>query len=151
MNKEKKEEAIALAICRAQIASNGGKSSRILSKKAPEGCPQRNWNIARNDFIAGYDHKDEQIQKAINLILSAHSDTEFNFHVTESGITRSLIYFWFRYEGRRYQISFHSYSDMFDKYITDRSEKYGTRWDEKSSQKTAELLGSLIDFPVPDK
>lgn len=92
----------------------------------------------------GYDAKDTEIMKAIKTI--THSkNSGFRFYVKEvDGFYKRafIVYFNFKLDGKRYQISFHSFNLKLGRYT---NEKFSTRWDKKSSRETAEVLADYLN------
>ena len=99
-----KNKAVAKAILMAQIASDAGKGLNILN--------HINGDFDEHIKELGYRAKDGFIKKAINIIRSG--GTDFNYYVDsgldQNGNASKIIYFDFKVNGRRQQISFHSFS-----------------------------------------
>jgi len=93
------EAMIALCIIRAQKSSDYGKGiNRIsLSKKLSRPCRM------------GYGFKEDDILEAIRLI--RRNKTQFNYWVEfapdQNGVNSILVYFDFKIDDKRYQVSFH--------------------------------------------
>lgn len=99
-----KSREIAKAIVFAQLASDGGKKIYDLIDEV-------NCKGAHRCFKMGYSTKDANILKAIDLINKTRSEeVRYSVIATEdqNGYDSSLIYFTFRLNGKRHQVSFHS-------------------------------------------
>lgn len=130
----KRNSAVALDIIKAQIASDAGKGYfSEYAEKYPSICKK------------GYAVKDFYILSACKKILKS-KESGFYFYVThcldQNGNKSFLIYFNFRINGKRKQISFHS----FDKELWKPFCKNNcvTRWDHDSSRLAAEELYKSI-------
>lgn len=137
MDKNKAVEAIAKCIVNAQICSDAGKyiydedlcySSlcKAMQKKAYKG-------------------KDTQIFKAISLI-NCNKGSGFYYFVTKDKqyIADYIVYFNFKINGKRKQISFHSYDKRLERFT---GKSCNTYWDRKSSrQAVIELAQLLLNF-----
>lgn len=95
------EARIALCIIRAQKSSDAGKGiDRIsLSKKLSRPC------------MIGYGFKEADIVEAIRLI--RRNKTQFNywaeFAPDQNGVNSIVVYFDFKIDDERYQVSFHNH------------------------------------------
>lgn len=127
-----KDMLVAKAILDAQIASDGGKGTTKTK------------HMNKYVWSKGYSLKDVNILKAINLIVS-QKNSQFRFKVVECEQFNSLlVYFEAKINGKRYQVSFHSYGfDMFKKYLK-HNEAVHISWDEKSSRKSAIFIAKNI-------
>ena len=121
---------IAKLIVNAQVASDGGKGIKDIRY------------ICESAYKAGYRRKDSCIWEACNLIASK-KNSGFSYYVTDGQITPYLVYFNFKIDGVRKQISFHSYDYRLERFhCTDRV--HGTRWDRGDSRRTAVELYELM-------
>ena len=132
-----KSREIARAILFAQLASDGGKGIYDLLNevdcKGAEKC-----------FRRGYCAKDSNILKAIDLINRQGSE-EVRYSVIhtgdQNGYESSLIYFAFRIDGVRFQVSFHSPADwgrpVYSRYYRNSCK---THWDKASSRESCYAL-----------
>lgn len=129
-----------LAICKylvlAQISSDAGKGIYDIADIIPIG------NVyAKKEYRA----KDALILKAIKLISSSNK-TGFHFsvkHCYEYSSNAFLVYFNFKLNGKRMQISFHSFSNRLERWISKQSQS--TRWDKKSSRNSAIALAEYLN------
>ena len=121
----RKEAIIAESILLAQVASDGGK---LL---------ERSRHINPYVWEQGYDLKDSYIKKAINLICSSKTSI-FRFKVVKSrGCADILVYFEAKVNGKKTQVSFHSFDKKgLGKFITGNDSMH-IAWDEKDSFKSA--------------
>lgn len=111
MTNKSVEARIALCIIRAQKSSDTGKGiNRIsLSKKNSRPC------------MLGYGFKETPILEAIRLI--RRNKTRFNYWVErkpdQNGILSILVYFDFKIDETRYQVSFHNHncSNELESYV----------------------------------
>ena len=119
----------------AQIASDAGKyiSGDLVSN---------NNGANRHAISHGYGDKDKFLKNALCSILR-DKNSGFVFHVSDGGSTPSLVYFNFKLNGERKQISFHSFDPWLEKFHTG---KCATRWDKGSSRDTARELMEYIGF-----
>lgn len=123
-------KAIANRLILAQIASDGGKGIEDLCELLGS---YKSYHIAEQ----GYKVKDIHILKAINFI-NVHHDRNFHYGVLRNtvGTPKYLVYFSFIIEGIKYQMSFHTYSDAFEKFVG----KNPMHWDKKDSREVAVKL-----------
>ena len=118
---EKKDKIIARNIILAQTASDGGKGIEDIKNLFPVS------NIA---YYKGYVAKDGYIKKAIQGI-QKNKNSIFRFYVKkDKNISNYIIYFNFKVDGERFQVSFHSFKD-WSKYERGNCQ---TRWDKKDSR-----------------
>ena len=112
----------------AQVASDGGKKIDDLVKEI-------SLSKAENAYKSGYGVKDAYIKNAVLEICRARCK-EIRFFVTEDSehIADYLIYFDIKVDGVRRQVSFHSFNDEWDRYISG-SMRSATHWDRKDSRK----------------
>lgn len=127
---------IALAIVSAQIASDAGKRIHILDIK--------------NKYAqyTGYDSKVHFQIRALEMIRTSKK-TKFNYYVVRSadqnGYDSILVYFDFKIDGKRRQVSFHnptSCSGKLRKYI---GSGRVTRWN-KDKNSSRDSCQELIDY-----
>ena len=113
-------EACARYLILTQVASDGGKyiDDIIDILPGPIGAYHR-----------GYKAKDEYLSKFLSLVTKVGPASGFHFYVTDGGITPHLVYIWFRLNGRKRQVSFHSYDNALLKYKAYHHGRYKTRWD----------------------
>jgi len=113
-------KAIAKNIILAQIASDGGKDIRTES----------NLKLSNLYSKKGYKAKDSRILKAIELI-NNNKNTGFYYHVKFDYYSRNLdsncyiVYFNYKINKQRQQISFHCFSDRIGRY---RNKNTSTKW-----------------------
>ena len=137
-----------LRVCKyillAQIASDGGKHRCLW--ELPTMIP-----IGEVYYTKGYNVKDSEILKAIKTINQSPKSTGFHFYVKEVDGFRSrafIIYFNFKLDGKRYQISFHSFNKKMQRYSNNR---FSTRWDKKSSRESAKALANYLNMANGEK
>ena len=118
-------------ICYAQIASDGGKNIETLKSFAPV------------VWRKGYTAKDREILRAISLINNGDG-YGVKYSVAKDYYSKSLNrqcyidYFTYLLDGKRKQISFHTFSNLENYVATDI---HIVRWDRKISRKNVwELL-----------
>lgn len=133
---------IAKYIILAQIASDGGKD---IYERELIGKWHRYWDDATvNEKVAdsGYEYKSEYIRKAI-LRINALGPAKcgFNYWATTNGHTH-IVYFSFKLDGERYQISFHDFSPFVKQVATkNKAVEHKMHWETKlPSRETAILL-----------
>ena len=134
-------EAVAKAIILAQVASDGGKGIRDIKRILP---------VSNLYYQMGYEVKDEQIWKAVHLILKAgraHKECGFRFYVEpcyDFMAPCSIVYFDFRVFGEKYQVSFHTFDPAFEKYAIKKEKGYYGRWDHASSRNAVRVLKQAV-------
>lgn len=125
------QKTIARNIILAQVASDGGKYIEDIMDIIPG---------AKYTWYQGYSLKDIHIEKAMKMIAANSGKTGYYYTVTrDKNINSYLIYFSFKLEGKRYQVSFHSFNN-WQKYL---SKTQPTYWDHKSSR---QAVISLADY-----
>jgi hypothetical protein len=119
------------SLCLAQIASDGGKGiDRLCDVKGTLA-------LSRMYNNKGYDAKDKMIRRAIKHINSCKSSgVYYSIKETQEFQNRAyIIYFNFRIDGVRHQVSFHSFGKWKE------TPKCTTRWIHKmDSRETIELI-----------
>lgn len=167
-------EAIARELILAQAASDGGKHIKDLLDLTPY-VPG-----LRKAYKKGYPAKEDHMRNAVAMIKTAHGRSGFSFYETKDPKIQyrtndmTLVYFNFKVDGIRYQISFHSpgpieihgikdmkeimnaeYRDCDRRNsgytapgIKDRKEfmnaRHKTHWDRKDSRYAARVLAEKI-------
>jgi len=100
-----------------------------------------------------YDHKDNHILNAVT-ILDNNRPFGINYYlvhdVDQNGYACSIIYFEIKMEdGKRLQISFHSFSDNLDKRMEGKKKRRKgriTKWDHKDSRRNCQYLVDYFGF-----
>ena len=131
---------VAKQICIAQICSDSGKGIYELTMKDEDTL-----STAERQ---GYLGKDIAIQRAISKINSLKEKSGFHFYVTrDKGMMNCpcLIYFSYYMNGKRYQVSFHSYNYGFKRYIM-KGTTHHQKWDRGSSRINCEKLIQQFQF-----
>lgn len=128
------DKYIAKQIVLAQLASDGGKRQDDVLSRVSSLLP-----IGEVYYKKGYDVKDRCIVKAIKAI-QRNPNTGFKYHVKVdrtlySGAHVFIVYFNFKLGGESYQISFHTFSNMW-RFV---SKKCVTRWKKKHSSKESAI------------
>ena len=138
-----RDKRIALDIIKAQVASDGGK--RIGTPYDEESM----WRTFYGVYYDGYSVKDHYIEGAIRKIQS-YKNSSFKFNVRramdQNGYPSYIVYFNYKLDGERKQISFHSPSrncSVYEKYCS-RCRNNMITWDHKSSQQNAIDLFEMI-------
>jgi hypothetical protein len=115
----------------AQVASDGGKDIDTL-------CSVKGaLKMSKMYYKKGYNVKDTCIRKAIkNINACKNSGVYYNIKRTyEYGNRCYIIYFNFRIDGVRHQVSFHSFGEW------EETPNCSTRWNHKlDSRETVELI-----------
>ena len=95
-------------------------------------------------ICCGISTKDGYIKKAVNLIRS--TKTNYRYWVEkapdQNGNMSFIIYFDFKLDGERYQISFHSFNKSWESYLSSGRK---TRWDKRIGG-SAYAAKMLIDY-----
>ena len=134
LNKE-----IARHIVLSQIASDGGKGIYEIS-------------IAHSGRIAekGYHVKDKHILTAIQLINKAKGQSPFTYYSEkkddQNGNPSKIIYFTLRKDGKRYQVSFHTFAGDEIKEMAEAKKGLKTHWDHKSSRMACQKIIELFNL-----
>lgn len=120
----------------AQVASDGGKGIVDLIDVMPSNfmpSAQKAWN-------AGYAVKDNLLEQAVQ-ITACHHDADIHFFVArdEEGVAKFIIYFDIRINGKRWQVSFHSFDERWTKWTKSTMSSRG-HWDHKKSRETCQML-----------
>lgn len=132
--KEKKK--IARDIVLAQVASDAGKN--IFHTELNQLEMPSIWE-AENE---GYANKDKYILRALDRI-SKNPNTGFKFSVKELGFDRYIVYFSFKINEKKYQVSFHSFERSLLRFAINSA---GTRWDKKSSRDACVALAHAYNL-----
>lgn len=131
------EKMIALELIKAQVASDAGKGIDRIN-----GHPC----LRRYKYLK-YGYKTIAIRRAIDLINSS-PDTIFRYWVTrdgdQNGYDSLISYFSFKYEKKRYQISFHTPLSQAESLMPFVGKGMEMRWDRKGSFYTAQVLCEMI-------
>lgn len=129
------EKRIARCLVMAQSASDGGKGIRDLYESL-KGTDCYYAVLEANK--QGYERKDDEILRALNLIASARNKSGFHFYVAKRAwdVTPYLVYFNFHIGKKRYQISFHTFLPL-EKWV---NTSHTTRWDHRDSREAARKL-----------
>lgn len=127
---------IARNIILAQIASDGGKGYRYFKGLVPKE------DVA---YLLGYDIKDDYILDAINMINRHGKSSGFSYYIGESDIDSwnesAIVYFNFKIDGKRYQVSFHTFGEeIISRRYEKKNDTHSTRWDKASSRRAAMKL-----------
>lgn len=130
----------------AQSASDGGKylrndgdgSSRALIKSDPHAC-KRAWG-------RGYAGKDAHVMCALRDIARRRGACGIHYYVTvdHEGIAKYLVYFTFKCEGERYQVSFHSFDGRLERFVKEGDKSHHTRWDHGCSRDACRVLAAHV-------
>lgn len=135
---------IAKHIILAQCASDGGKGISLIKDMLGD--------ESLYSYECGYGDKDHQIFSAMSLIARYHCK-EFRYSVTRTdtcyarGSWCFLVYFTFKLNGKRYQVSFHSFNSGLYHYYKHSQNVY---WDEKSSRRSCVLLANHYNMIASD-
>lgn len=158
----------AKRIVLAQIASDGGKyvhkvrwaekywiydnTEAYIQCKAEadalcrvlNSVPEKMKDAASKAHKAGYAVKDKLLQQACEIV-ARHHDSDIHFFVTKDkeGIAEYIVYFDIKIEGTRWQASFHSFGDFWNKWAKSTVSSVG-HWDHKSSQETCIQLARIL-------
>lgn len=128
------DKYIAKQIVLAQVASDGGKGQDDVLSRISSFLP-----IGEIYCKKGYDAKDGCIIKAIKAI-QRNPQSGFKYHVKVdrtlyNGVHVFIVYFNFKMEGESYQISFHTFSNMW-RFV---NKKCSTRCKKKYSSKESAI------------
>ena len=130
-------KSCAKYIVLAQMCSDAGKG--IWAE-----YEHRAWRVRAEKF--GYRNKPMFIMKAMDEISKLRGTSGFHYFISrgiaEWGEPCDLVYFNFKIEGVRHQISFHVPELVPDRYL--KRSGHGTRWDEKSSREACLALAKAV-------
>lgn len=130
------------AIIYAQLASDGGKREAEILDFIPA-----HWDYLkmRNIWKSGYSKKDFYIRMACQMIARHADDRDMRFFVTKDRekVAKYIIYFDVRIDGQRWQVSFHSFSEEWGKWVRSSMPSRG-HWDRKSSRQTVIKLMRFV-------
>lgn len=129
---------IAISIALAQLSSDYGKYRRMSDAEKEE--VDELYDLlpsvdARRAWLQKYNLKDKAIVDAIKLI-SSTKPKDAHFFVSEDvdGIAKYIVYFDVKIEGKRHQVSFHTFNDLSK--WTKCSVPSKGHWDHRSSRIT---------------
>ena len=132
------DKGIVLDILLAQVASDAAKGirSQLVSRSISKIRPLID-EARRN----GYSAKDVHVKRAITKIAKSNNkDIRFSVIKDEEEVAIFIVYFDFRLDGRREQVSFHSFDHSLQKFVKNSersswiklhrggSEKEDSRW-----------------------
>lgn len=121
-------------VAAAQAHSDEGKINKSLY-----GETVKVLNFTGKTCDGGYPGKDDAILAAIKII-DTHKYMGVNYYVKDNG-KNVIVYFNFKIDGKRYQVSFHSFSNKLRKLIGKGS---SCRWEKKMScRETCQTLLKL--------
>lgn len=133
---EKFNKIIAKAIVMAQMCSDSGKYIDGLNTSD---------NQKRYTDKFKYNRKVFHEVHAIKLINTNNSF--FNYYVKEeldqNKFPSIIVYFGFKVEGKKYQVSFHNPTNRADELKPFVGKGFNQRWDKKNSRETCQIL---IDY-----
>lgn len=134
------DKVVAEYLIKAQLCSDGGK--HFLNDWHP-------WTKKANEV--GYGNKDYFISKAIRRI-SSKAYTGFSYYIAEQS-NCYIIYFNFKYNGERKQISFHSFGNWKKISDSNSNKRHATRWDKDlgGSREACFELYDYIKMDVEEK
>ncbi len=128
------DKNVAKAIINAQICSDAGKGLFEVE----------NSTLLELMRKKGYKGKDTQIFKAIEII-NRKKNTGFYYSVITDKryVALYIVYFNFKLNGKRKQVSFHSFDKRLHKYICPECK---THWDKKDSRQTVIELAKHFGY-----
>jgi hypothetical protein len=139
MKKTSTNMAIAKYIVAAQAASDAGKGIKEIDGRC-----------ARHSKHDKYACKPAYIVKAIDLICTSKSD--FRYYVAETddqnGYPSIIVYFEFKIDGERYQVSFHTPSRRAGVLTKYSNTGRKTRWDKKYGGSRTSCLKLMEYFGI---
>lgn len=131
-NKMGAVKQIIKEIILAQVSSDYPKGRTALRKEI-ERSPKRELMFLIRHYGYTYAHKDIHIKTAIKYICATHpKEVHFYVKVDADKVAKYLIYFDIKVNGKRRQVSFHSFSDEWKRYLSPVGSS--THWDRKCSQ-----------------
>lgn len=127
------DKKAAHLIIKAQMCSDSGKG-------VENGYYHYAWKYRADKF--GYGHKNMLIFRAMDRIAQLHGTSGFHFSVSTKGYC-DIVYFDFKIEETRYQISFHVPGGVPERYKKCNN-KHVTHWDHCSSREACYELSAWI-------
>jgi len=153
-SKDAVKARIAELIIQAQIASDSAKGKRTFPETNSDLYSRRHAENRHSRFDdenepetgrdrasrRGYAHKDWAIINAIRLIALSHNKT-YRYSVSR-GLDQNdqpcfIVYFDFKIEGKRQQISFHCFNESLSRFVKNSSK---SSWNKKNCAYTARQL-----------
>lgn len=134
------QKEIARHIVLSQIASDAGKRIYELNIRNSSATANR-----------GYAAKDQHILAAIKLINNSRGQSGFYYYCVkkgdQNGNPSKIIYFSFKGEdGKRYQVSFHSFAGGEIKRMAQANKGLMIHWDHKDSRLACAKLIELFNL-----
>lgn len=134
---------IASLLVGTQVASDSGKHIWQLYD-----CLNKKFG---NFFRKGYFGKDANIRKLLNIIEKYHPDDIHYFVVKDCDkIARFIVYFDYKVDNKRFQISFHSFDMELKRYLRKNKNSVAS-WDHGNSRKNAFILAQHFGWVKPEK
>ena len=129
------DKKIAKYIVLAQVASDSGKDLDYLKDLLGD--------KSNKAWREEYKGKDKYIMFALKLI-AKNPDCNFRFSVVSGqDVSTHLVYFSFKLDGVRHQVSFHSFDKNLHQF---RCSSKKTRWDHKSSRSNCVKLAQYYSL-----
>lgn len=141
-----------ISIVLAQVASDGGKHiDKLVEFIHPNGELDKLTNYRRNPALwnfmqksdkvykAGYENKDKLIHRACLSVASGDKDIHFFVTEDKEGVAKFIIYFDVKLNGKRHQVSFHSFDKRWRKWCATSVPSLG-HWDRKDSRETCKEI-----------
>ena len=143
------DKRIARAIIAAQLCSDGGKRDRrLISKIIRFSSDDYFW---KTQWSKGYSRKTFWLNRAIQMIDCSKEQT-YHYWVEnnpdQNGYPSTIVYFDFKIDGRRHQVSFHTPANQVIGELERNKSGRKTRWDKEigGSREAAYLLFQKYGF-----
>ena len=127
------DKKVAYLIIKAQMCSDSGKKG--IENNYYHYC----WKYRSEKF--GYGHKNMLIFRAMDRIAQMHGTSGFHYFIGHDRF--DIVYFNFKIEGNKYQISFHVPGGVPERYKK-YNDKHVTHWDHNSSREACYALSAWI-------
>lgn len=136
--RENPDRYAARHIILAQAASDGGKEKKKDKRGNTRAVIKTERGACRKAWREGYSAKEEHIMCAILDIARRRGTSRIHFFVKwdEKDVAKYLVYFNFKIEGKRYQVSFHSFDDRLRRFIK-AGNPHHTRWNSSMFSRDA--------------
>lgn len=126
------DKRIARAIIAAQLCSDGGKRDRrLLTKIIRFTADDIFWKTQWNK---GYSRKTFWLNRAIQMI-DCSKEQDYHYWVEnnpdQNGYPSTIVYFDFKLDGRRHQVSFHTPANQVIGVLERNKSGRKTRWDKQ--------------------
>lgn len=134
------DKKVTVLLIKAQMCSDSGKGKEYNSFDHPE------WKKVSSKW--GYDHKEQLIYAACDRISQLHGKSGFSFYFGTDDRLNDVVYFNFKLNNKRHQISFHLPYGVNERYLKSSNKNHHTKWDGKigGSEEACQLLSDYLYY-----